>query len=78
MNWEAYLAGLSPEARLRAERLAGQHGRGAAEDYVCYNPVGSVAELEDALRRKRERVRTEVPGLYEEIDIHRPPAGWSP
>jgi hypothetical protein len=48
-----------------------------AEDHVRYNPVGSVAELETSLRKKRNRVRTEVPGLYESIDIHQPPAGWS-
>jgi len=77
VDWDAYIASLSLVDQAHAQRLVGEHGREAAEGHVRFNPVSSVVELEDVLRRKRNRVRAEVPGLYESINIHQPPAGWS-
>jgi hypothetical protein len=77
VDWEAYLAGLNAQERSQAERLAAEHGQEAASQRVRYHPVRSVDELEAALQRDRRIVRTQVPGLYESIDVNRLPMGWT-
>jgi hypothetical protein len=77
LDWEAYLAGLSALDRPRAETLARQYGQQTASRLLCFHPVSSLDELEEALRRKVNRVRTRVPGLYESIDVSRCPVGWT-
>ncbi len=77
MDWEAYLVGLSTQDRPRAEHLAEEYGREAASRYVRYNPVRSLDELKAALQRDRRRVRAQVRGLYESIDVNQCPAGWT-
>jgi hypothetical protein len=77
VDWEAYLAGLSAQDRPRAEALGKEFGRETASRRVRYHPVSSLEELEDALRRDRRRVRTQVRGLYESIDLSRCPVGWT-
>jgi hypothetical protein len=77
VNWETYIAGLAPADLPHAQRLLGEYGREMAEAHVLYNPVASVAELENSLKKKRNRISTVVPGLYESINIHQPPTGWS-
>src|SRR5262249_21936126 len=76
VDWEAYLAGLIAEERPRAEALAKEYGQEAASRRVRYHPASSLDELEDALRRESQRVRTQVPGLYESIDVNQPPTDW--
>jgi hypothetical protein len=76
VDWAAYLAGLPPSDRTRAEQLAEQYGQGAATRRVRYHPVSSVGDLEDALRKGHRRVSKQVGGLYESIDAERCPAGW--
>lgn len=78
MEWEAYLAGLlTAEDRQRAERLVKEYGQAAASQRVRFHLMKSNDELEDVLRRNRRRVRSQVPGLYESIDVRQCPAGWS-
>jgi hypothetical protein len=77
VDWEAYLAGLSAQERPRAEALAREYGQEAASHRVRYHPTSSLNELVDALRRDRRRVRTQVPGLYESIDVSWCPVGWT-
>lgn len=77
MDWEAYLAGLTPQDRQCAERLAVEFGQEAASRRVRDHPVSSPDELETALRRDSRRVRIRVRGLYESIDVSQHPAGWT-
>jgi hypothetical protein len=77
VEWKAFLAGLTALDRERAERLAQESGRETANRYVRFHPVGSLDELQQALRRDRQGVRTQVLGLYESIDPSQCPAGWT-
>jgi len=77
VDWEEYLATLDAQGQQRAARLAADYGLEAASRRVRYYPAGSPAELERALERERGRVRTQVYGLFESIDVSQCPVGWS-
>jgi hypothetical protein len=76
VDWKAYLAGLTALDRARAEGLAERYGQEAARKRVRYHPVSSLDELEEALSKDSRRVTTQVPGLYESIDVNTTPVGW--
>jgi hypothetical protein len=77
VEWEEYLDGLTETDRQRAADLAREYGQEAASHYVRYHLVLSPDELEDGLKRDRRRVRTQVRGLYESIDVDRCPTDWT-
>jgi hypothetical protein len=77
VDWAAYLAVLSALERPRAEALAEEYGEEAANRRVRYHATNSLDELEDALRKDNQRVRTQVIGLYESIDVRQCPVGWT-
>jgi hypothetical protein len=77
VDWKAYLAGLGVDDRTRAERLAAKYGQETASCLVRYHPVSSLDNLESALRREHDKVRTQVLRLYESIDTRKCPAGWT-
>lgn len=76
VEWEAFLAGLSVHDRVRANCLAVRYGRESARRWVRYHLVRSLDDLRNALRRDRSKVRTQVPRLYESIDVNVCPNGW--
>jgi hypothetical protein len=76
VDWEAYLGGLGPQDRLRAVQLAEEYGLEAAGERVRYHLPGSLDHLEKELNRAQQRCKTQVPGLYESIDVNHEPAGW--
>ena len=59
----------------RAAHLIREYGDELTE-YLTYNPLTSLKELEDALARQRTRVKERVHGLYEGIDPAEAPPGW--
>jgi hypothetical protein len=77
VGWEAFRAGLTPQDLQRAERIAAEHGLEAASRYLRYHPARSPDELAAGLQRDRRRVRTQVRGLYESIDVNQCPVGWT-
>jgi hypothetical protein len=76
VEWEAFLEGLAAQDRQLAESLATAFGLEAARHYVRFHLVGSLDELERALNGERQRVKTQITGLYESIDVTQCPAGW--
>src|SRR5262249_53927582 len=60
-----------------AECLTKEYGAEAARRYVRFHPVGSLDEVERALKRDRQKVRTQVRGLYESIEGGQCPVGWT-
>lgn len=77
MDWEAYLSRLSAHGRQGAERLATRYGQTATNRHLRYHPVESLEEMEAALERENRKVRTQVRGLYESIDLNQLPLGWT-
>ena len=77
MEWDAYLTQLSDDDRIRAEDLAVRFGLELAISRVRIHPITSLDQLEQSLQRYSARVRRQVTGLYESIDVHTCPAGWT-
>ena len=81
------LAGATPDELTRLARLARQQPEEVqrlADQYgaellrrLRVTPCGTTGELEAALRQTRARIREPLPGLFESIDVARPPAGWT-
>ena len=77
MDWNTYLSGLTNQDRQRAERLASRYGQEATDSRLRHHPVASFEELEAALERENRKVRAQVRGLYESLDLNQLPIGWT-
>lgn len=80
------LSRASPEDVALIDRVVAQHGDDGARlvreygnellEYLRFNPLTTVKELEAALIRQRAQVNERVHGFYEGIDPEHPPDGW--
>jgi hypothetical protein len=70
-----YIAGIVGSDQPRAIALMKEYGS-EFSNYIRFNPVSSLDELENALRKARDEVKQQVSGLVESITVTEPPMGW--